>query len=235
MDFNIKWTPEAYKIFLSELCASGNEKYRDFNIKLIPGETRCIGIRLPEMRKTAKEISKYDPFGFLKVCGNYYSEEVMIKGFVISNIKDTEKCLSETKSFIPLIRSWAICDSFCASLKQARKHPEPFLALINECLLSDGEYTVRFAVVMLMDHFIDKEHIDFILDTCRKIKSDKYYINMAVAWCISVCFVKFPSETLPIFKDGSLDDFTHNKSIQKICESLRVDPETKKSLKPLKR
>ena len=60
MDFNIKWTPEAYKIFLSELCVSGDEKYRDFNIKLIPGETRCIGIRLPEMRKTAKEISKYE-------------------------------------------------------------------------------------------------------------------------------------------------------------------------------
>ena len=235
MDFNIKWAQEYYDEFLKELLSNADEKYREFNLKLIPGETEAIGIRLPAIRKTAKEIAKYDPTGFIAVSGSRYTEEVMIRSLVIAGIKDTDMLIAEVRSFIPFIRNWSICDTFCSSLKQARKNPTPFLELIKECLESDEEYTVRFAVVMLMDYFIDDEHIDYILDVCRKIKSGKYYINMAVAWCISVCFVKYPDKTVLILKDNSLDKFTHNKSIQKIRESFRVDDDTKNALKLLKK
>ncbi len=234
-DFGGKWTKNKYNEFLKYIKTFADDKYREFNLKLIPGENEAIGIRSPKMKEIAKEILKGDYLGFIKVSGNRFIEEVTIRSFVIGGIKNVEESFGETRKFIPFIRNWAICDSFCAALKIVKKQPERFMELIKECLESDEEYTKRFALVMLMDYFIDEEHIDFVLDVYENTKSDKYYVNMATAWGLSVCFVKFPEKTIRVFERGGLDRFTHNKAIQKICESFRVSDEDKKFLKKIKR
>ena len=233
--FDKKWTEKHYKEFLACLESIGEEKYRAFHLSLIPGEDRAFGIRAPKLKEIAKNISKGDADGFLKVCKNNFHDEIMIKGLVISSIKDEKRLVAETESFIPLIRNWAICDSFCSALKVAKKKPSLFMPLIKKCLESDKEYDLRFACVMLLDHYITDEYIDYVSDVYEGINSGYYYVKMAVAWGLSVCFVKYPEKTLDTLNKGSLDTFTHNKTIQKICESLRVDKDTKNNLKKLKR
>lgn len=234
-DLTQKWTKDRYDEFLKRLRDMGEEEYKKFSLKLIPGETKAFGVRLPELRKIAKGISKGDGLGFISVCGEGFLEELMLRGFVVANIKDSVLCLEETKKFVPFIRNWSVCDSFSASLKIAKKKPEVFLPFVWECVENDGEFTKRFGIVMLMDHFVDEEHIEDILDAYERIKSEDYYVKMALAWGISVCFVKFPKNTMRIIERGSLDEFTHNKAIQKICESFRVSKEDKEFLKKLKK
>jgi len=234
-DFNTKWTKIRYKAFLDILKNMGEEKYRSFHLSLVPGEEHALGIRAPKLKEIAKRISKGDHIGFLKVCGSKYHEEIVIKGHVISAIKDDDKLIGEVEDFLPLIRNWAICDSFCSALKIAKRKPDLFMPLIKKCLESDKEYYLRFAIVMLMDHYIDEMHIDDIIEIYENIKSEYYYVKMAVAWGVSVCFVKYPERTMMLIEKGSLDAFTHNKSIQKICESLRVEEDTKNFLKKYKK
>ncbi len=234
-DLSRKWTKNHYKEFMAYLESIGEEKYRAFHLSLVPGEKFAFGIRAPKLKEIAKIISKNDADGFLKVCGKKFHDEIMIKGLVISSIKDDEKLIAETEGFIPLIRNWAICDSFCTALKTAKKKPSLFMPLIKKCLESEKEYDLRFALVMLLDHYIADEYIDYVLDVYEKVNSEYYYVKMAVAWGLSVCFVKHPEKTFKVLERGSLDTFTHNKAIQKICESLRVSEETKNNLKKLKK
>ena len=76
-----------------------------------------------------------------------------------------------------------------------------------------------------------KEYIDKILKIFDVTKHDGYYVKMAVAWAISVCYIKFPKVTEQYLDNSNLDEFTYKKSIQKIRESYRVTPEQKRRLK----
>lgn len=233
-DFNGKWTRKKLEGFLEYLESFSDEKYKAFHKRLIPGEETLLGIRTPVLKSIAKEVYKGDYGSFLDMKSDVY-DVIMIKAFVIGKIKDTEECLERTKEFLPYIRNWAICDGFCAALKKAKKEPEVFLKLVKECVESEREYYKRFGYVMLLDHYIDEDHVDFVLDAYEKCYDDRYYVNMAVAWGISVCYVKFPEKTVKMLKESRLDVFTYNKAIQKICESLRVSEDEKNILKKMKK
>ena len=234
-DVGEKWTKTKYKEFIKLLKSMGEEKYKAFSLSLMPGEDKAFGVRIPALRKIAKSISKGDYKGFIFVCKDEYFEEIMIKGFVIGLIKNEDELLEETEKFIPLIRNWSLCDGFCSALKAADKNKNLFMPLIKNCLESKEEYTLRFAIVMLLDHYIDDEHIDFVLQAYENISSEYYYVKMAVAWGVSMCYIKYPEKTMALIEKGSLDTFTHNKSIQKICESLRVEKDVKIFLKNFKK
>ena len=88
---------------------------------------------------------------------------------------------------------------------------------------------------MLMDYYLTDKYIDKVLETYNNIKLDKYYVKMGIAWGISVAFVKYETKVRKFLENNNLDDFTHNKSIQKIIESYRVNEETKNELRKLKR
>ena len=90
-------------------------------------------------------------------------------------------------------------------------------------------------VVAMMNHFVDEEHIEEILSICNEIRHEGYYAKMAVAWALQVCYVKFPKKTRQLLENNSMDDFTHNKAIQKIRESYQVSREEKEELGRLKR
>lgn len=213
-----------------------DEKYREFAASLLPGVNNLIGVRLPVLRNIAKEVIKEDYKTYLDFEDFIYFEEIMIKGFVIGLLKeDIEIVLSYVEEFIPHISNWSVCDSFCSSLKITKENKERVWQFLNRYLKSDKAYDIRFAVVMMLWYYVDEEYIDKILLEIDKIDYDHYYVKMAVAWAISMCYVKFPERTLKYLKDNNLDDFTYNKALQKICESLKIDKETKNIIRKMKR
>lgn len=199
------------------------EKYREFSKKLIPNVDNILGIRIPELRKIAKEISKKDWKEFLDNENKEYFEEIMLEGFVIGYAKtDIEESLEYIKKFVPKINNWSTCDSCVTGFKFTKKNMAKVWEFILPYLDSEKEYDVRFAVVMILSFYIEEAYIDQILRVLNQVEHKGYYVQMAVAWAISICFVKFPVKTEKFLLENNLDDFTHNKSIQKILDSFRV-------------
>ena len=227
------------------LFALTDEAYKIFNEKLVPGTGETIGVRVPKVRELAKTVAKEDADGFLaemEVAGaNFYQEELMLWGMVIGYSKmPLEERWKRLDSWVPKINSWAVCDCGNSTLKFMKKYPEESFAYVCKYLESENEYEVRFAVVTLMEYFITEEYISRLLEIYRKISHEGYYVKMAVAWAVSVCYVKFPGQTRGLLEKGSrqaggLEDWTHNKAIQKIRESRRVSEEEKVYLNGLKR
>lgn len=218
------------------LAALSEEKYKTFNDSLIPGGRQSFGVRMPHLRAMAKEICMGDWERFLHICPDDYHEQRVLKGLVVAGAPcSVERRLELIGDFVPLIDNWAVCDPFCGALKEAGKHPDLYFALAESYLDSREEYDLRFAAVLLLDHFIDDGHIDRVLEIYEGMHHDGYYLKMAVAWGLSICYVHYPEKTLEVFRRGRLDDFTHNKAIQKCRESLRVSKEDKAMLQTLKR
>lgn len=220
-----------------------DQDYKEFNDKIVPGVKNAIGVRLPALRTLAKEIAKSDYVTYLAELDQIekeqlYHEELLLQGILIGTIKiDADQRLDYIKRFIHRINNWAVCDTFCSSLKFTKKNENLVWQFIQPYLKDDREFFARFGVVMLMCYFIDEEHIAEDLKILEEIKQDGYYTRMAVAWALSICYVKFPSQTRSFFEKSNnhLDDFTYNKAIQKIKESYRVTKEEKIYLNSLKR
>jgi len=212
------------------------EEYKKFQIKLIPGEERILGVRLPYLRELAKEIAKEDWREYLNTAVDEFYEDIMLQGLVIGYAKAApEEILQYTTRFVPKINNWAVCDSFCTGLKLAKKHPQLVWDFIQPYLRSGKEFEIRFAVIMMLAHFISDHYIDQVISILDKIHHEGYYVKMGVAWTISVCYVKYPEKTMAYLKNNGLEDFTYNKSLQKIVESYRVDPESKAIIRSMRR
>lgn len=214
-----------------ELFKNQDLEYKAFQSKLIPNvlPDKIIGVRVPVLRKIAKQAVKENA----DVQLDYY-EEAMVKGFTVGYKKcSIDEYLTELKTFVPLIDNWAVCDCACSTFKFTEKNKETVWSFIQP-YLNGSEYDIRFAVVMIMDYFLTDDYIDRSLEILTSIRSDFYYVNMAVAWAISVAYVKYEEKTLYIIKNRLLPVWVHNKAIQKICESYRVDKKTKEYLRTLK-
>lgn len=232
----MSFTKEDYEQLKNRLKELADPGYREFHAKLVPGLEQFFGIRIPKLREVAKELVKQDWQGFLAVSESVYYEEIMLQGMVIGLCKcDIDTRLEYMKSFVPKINNWAVCDTFCSSLKATKKNTEKVRQFLQPYLESDKEFELRFGVVMLMDYYTDDQYIDDTLYWLNHISHNGYYVKMAVAWALSVCFVKQREKTLELFKHNFLDDFTYNKSLQKCRESFRVSAQDKEMLKQMKR
>ena len=231
-----KWNKENYKAFLKYLFRLKDEKYKEFHSSLVlNSKYEMIGIRVPIMRKLAKEISKTNIEEFLKYSQNKYYEEVMIQGLVISHMKD-EKIFNEYfKNYINKIDNWALCDTFCSAIKIVEKYEDKYFKEAVKMSLDKKEFISRIGLVIILDHFIKEQNISKIFETLNKIESDKFYINMAEAWLVCEMYVKFPNKTMEFVKDNKLNKFTHNKAISKIHDSYRVSENEKTILNGLRR
>lgn len=212
-------------------------KYRKFHSSLVPDIKNFIGVRLPDMRAAAKKIAAECAEEYINTMPEDASyEQIMIEGLVIGYYKcsDEEK-LVLVRSFVPKINNWAVCDSFCSSLKFVRKNKDEMLEYIKQCIKSRREFEIRFGIVMLLDYYVEEKYINEIFETADKIKSSAYYVKMALAWCISVCYVKFPELTAEYLENSRLCDFTYNKAISKITDSYRVSKEEKEKIRKMRR
>lgn len=214
-----------------ELFKNQDLKYKEFHSKLVPTIDcdKIIGVRIPQLRKIGKALEN-DNFEW-----DYY-EEVMLHGFYIGYAKlPYEERLSLLDRFVPQIDNWAVCDCVCSTLKFINKNKAEFLDYLKKYMQSNQEYEIRFAIVILMDYYIDDEYSDFAVDYFKNIKSNYYYVNMAAAWALSVAFVKYREKVLSLIENNVLTKDIHNMTISKIRDSFRVDKETKAYLKKLRR
>ena len=224
------------KTVREEIFELADEDYRKFQIKLCPNTENIVGVRLPLLRKLAQRIARGDWRKYMETANGEYFEELMLQGMVIGSAKgDIEEVLGYVAGFIPKIDNWAVCDSFCGSLKITNKNRERVWEFIQHYLHSKEEFEIRFAVVMLIGYYIDEYYIDRVLKLLDGVRHDGYYVKMAVAWAVSICFIKFPEKTMEYLEYSNLDNFSYNKSLQKITESLRVDKETKQIIRSMKR
>ena len=215
-----------------------DKKYQEFQKGLCPGVVNIIGVRIPELRKLAKELLKhYSPKELLENINDNYYEELMLQGMVIGGAKeDINTILKYVKEFVPKIDNWAVCDTFCTSLKITKKYKKEMWKFIQEYLKSDKEFELRFAIVMILGYFIDEKYLEKDFKIFNNIKSDKYYVKMALAWAISICVIKYYDRSIKYLeKEAILDDFTYNKAIQKARESYRLSKEQKDFLNTLKK
>ena len=217
------------------LFAMRDEKYGEFQSKLIPtaaGEA-FIGVRTPDLRKYAKKLVKRDDMQqFLDDLPHQYFDENQLHAFILSEMKDYDRCMAEVCRFLPYVDNWATCDQM--SPKVFKKHRPELLEYIKEWLKSDHTYTVRFAVGMLMEHFLDEDFDPACPEMAARIRSDEYYINMMTAWYFATALAKQYETVLPYLENRRLDPWTHNKTIQKAAESCRITDEQKAYLKELK-
>lgn len=211
-------------------------KYRDFQSELCPNVEDIMGVRVPQLRELAKKIARQDAVEFLENYEPGFYEERMIYGLVIGYMKeDLETKLKYLDKFVPLIDNWAICDCCCATFKFTNQNLEAVWEYIQKYVTSQNEFEVRFAVIMLMDYYINDKYIDRVLKIYNSIKLDAYYVKMGVAWGISVAYIKQKEKTAKFLKNNNLDEFTFNKAIQKLIESYRVCEGEKDWLRSLKR
>lgn len=235
----IKWDKNTYKSFVSYLKTFQDLDYRSFHSHLIPDcpAEKFIGIRTPVLRKIGKEISKGDFLGFLRFAENNYYEEIIIQAVVIGLVKvnSAEQLLELLDLYAPLVDSWATCDLFCSSFKEAKKHREALLGKITEYLQSDKPWYIRLGLVLLLTYYLDNEYIESALKLTDNVQNDFYYVSMAQAWLVATAFAKNETITMEFFKNCKLDDVTFNRTIQKAKESYRISKEIKQQLNKMKR
>ena len=222
----------------SQLIALSEESYRDFNKKLCPDAGRkLLGIRIPKLRQLAKEILKGDWETFINDGEEQYHEEIILKGLVIGGAKlPLEEKLPLIRDFIPKIDSWSISDTFCPSLKIKPKDLAAVWEFILPYAVSDREYDVRFAVIMMLDYYITDDYAQKVIARLDTIRHDGYYAKMAVAWTLAELGIKYNAITMEYLRgENHLDKFTYNKALRKMRESYRIDQEQKEELKRMKR
>ncbi len=226
-----KWNPITEELFRKQ-----DLTYQKFHSNLCPGIDNIIGVRVPEIKKVVKQILKNWDESYLKNIPNQYYEQTMIEGLLISGCPlDLETKLKYLDIFIPKIDNWAICDICAASFKIKKENQTQVWNYLLKYKSSTKEYELRFMIVMLMDHFLIDEYIDDVIKTIDNIKSDYYYVNMAIAWLLSVIYIKYKEKTLSYLIDNNLSDWTYNKGIQKMIESTRISKEEKIKLREMKR
>lgn len=210
--------------------------YREFNSKLIPNidKETMIGVRIPDIRKIEKTLSIEEKEEFLLKLPHKYFEENMLHGIIISNMKDYNKVITNLEKFLPYVDNWAVCDSI--SPKIFKKNREKAIVNVLSWIKSNHTYVCRFGIGMIMQLYLENEYFKkSYLDIIAKIKTEDYYINMMRAWTFQVALVKQWKEAIVYIEKGLLDEFTHNKTISKSCDSYKIEKEEKEYLKTLRR
>ena len=210
-------------------------KYRDFTLPLIPNvdPNTFIGVRLPIIKKYAKELNEGKRKEFLKELPHEYHEENILHAFILSNIKDYDSFIYYVDEFLPYVTNWSTCDTICN--KYLAKYKDKFINEIYKWLKSDEIYRVRYAVKCLMNYYLDDEFNEVHLQKVQEVKLDDYYVQMMIAWYIATGLAKQYDLFIKVIEENRFDKSIHNKSIQKAVESYRVSDEHKTYLKSLKR
>lgn len=218
-----------------QLIEMAEPRYREFISPLMPGVEHVLGIRLPQLRRIAREMVRGDWRHHLAHCEDLYFEERMLRGLCIGYARcDPTERLDLIRRFVPQIDNWSVCDSFCMRRIPAAERA-PMWEFIRPYFRSEAEYDVRFAVVTALSNYVDAEHLGELFRHLEEARHEGYYARMGVAWAVSVCFAKFPERTLEWLRNAPLEEWTYRKSLQKIVESHRVDAAMKQTVRALKR
>lgn len=215
-----------------------DQKYKIFQEKICQTKYEILGVKIPILRNIAKKLLKEHNYSYLlNNIDNKYFEDVMLKAIIIGNAKVSyEEKLNLITKFLPLIDNWAVCDILVGELKFIKGNEDKFLKFINHLFSSNDEYPLRFTFVILLNYYINDKYIDMVLDKCLNVKSDYYYVKMAISWTLSIALVKYFSKTLEFMQErqDEFDKWTYNKALQKARESFRINNDKKTILQKAK-
>ena len=209
--------------------------YRDFHSSLMPGVDKeaVIGVRIPVLRKFAKEYAKSgETEQFMRELPHKYYEENNLHMMIIGQIKDYVECISELEKFLPYIDNWATCD--LPLPKCFDKNKEDILERAKKWIAADTTYVKRYGMGVMMRLFLDKDFKEEYIQFIAGVKSEEYYVNMMIAWYLATALAKQWDAAVSYIEEKRLNPWTHNKTIQKARESYRITPEQKEYLKTLK-
>lgn len=216
------------------LLSNQDIKYRNFTLPLLPNidEKTFIGVRLPIIKKYAKEINEEDRETFLNSLPHFYHEENILHAFILSNIKDYDEFIFKVDKFLPWVTNWSVSDTLCN--KYLNKHKDKLIKEIYKWLKSEEIYRVRYAVKCLMNYYLNEDFKEEHLLKVKEVKLDDYYVKMMIAWYLATGLAKNYDDFIKAIENHMFDTFIHNKAIQKAVESYRVSDEHKIYLKALK-
>ena len=220
----------------TRLFALQDREYQAFNAKLLPTlpSEKIIGVRMPLLRKlTAEYRGTETAAAFLSDLPHQYCEENHLHGLLICGLRGYDETVAALEDFLPCVDNWATCDLL--SPRAFRSHPDALPGQIRLWLDSGRTYTIRFALGMLMQFYLDDHFAPQWLDWAAAVQSEEYYVNMMVAWYFATALAKQPEATLPVLETNRLSPWVHNKTIQKAIESYRISPEQKAYLRTLRR
>ena len=226
----------AYAELRKELAKEADDEYREFVMRGVPSERPFIGVRVPKIREIVREIPTNERIEILGIEPVAF-EEALARGMIVAGLP-YEEMLKYFDSQINYIDDWCTCDTFCAELRKTiKKHRMEFLDTKIELLLNDPrEFAARVGIVLLKNNYVEFDYLFMVFDRVDQLaEREEYYVRMALAWLVAECFIKFPDETLGFLHKTRLPKWTFNKAISKICDSLRVEPETKEYLKTLRK
>ena len=228
-----------HEIFMTplqeRLLTMRDKQYAAFQAKLTPGVSKdsIIGIRVPVLRKFAKEFAKETEVNdFMHQLPHKYYDENMLHSLLISQVKDYDECISLTDAFLPYVDNWAVCDIM--SPKVFAKHKPALTEKIKTWISSQHTFTCRFGIEALMSHYLDKDFKAEYLEIPAAVRSEEYYVKMMVAWFFATALAKQWDAAIPFIEEKRLAPWTHNKTIQKAIESYRITPGQKEYLRTLK-
>lgn len=219
-------------------CLEGmaEKEYKKFSESLVPGVENMLGIRLPQLRKLAKQLAEGDWKKYLSWQDFAYFEEMMLQGMVLGYVKaPVEEILEAAGQFIPRINNWSVNDSFCTTFQSASKYPVQVWDFLMQYKDSHKEFEVRAVAVMLMGHYLIPEYIGKTLEVFGTLDTKEYYASMAVAWAFATAWAKFPQETKRYLHKHPIDRETYKRMLQKCVESRRITEADKKWMREEKR
>ena len=206
-----------------------------FNERIIPSDSEVLGVKIPDVRAYAKTLCEKPTESLASISPDSF-EEIMLFGLIVG-LADLpyDKRLIYLDRYLDLADNWAHIDCAVSTYKFIKASRSEFLKVIEKNLFSDNEFRIRFAVVCLLDYYLDEEYIDRALLLTSKADTSYYYVSMAVAWLYSVAYIKCRDKAINHLNHTKIDDLTYNRTISKICDSLRVGKEDKEKLKTTKR
>ena len=211
-----------------------DKTYKQFTSTLVPNinPENIIGVRAPNLKNLAKQMIKQNQFDFLQNLPHEFLEENNLHSYIISQIDNFDECIKNTNNFLPYIDNWATCD--CLRPKCFKNNKNQLLKHIKTWLCSNHTYTIRFAIEMLMLHFLESDFDPIFCEMVASIKSNEYYVNMMIAWYFATALAKQYSTSITYLQTKKLSQFVHNKTIQKATESFLISADKKQYLKTLK-
>lgn len=221
-----KWSKEDYAVLLRHMSSLAEEEYKRFNEKIIPDAKDAYGIRIPALRKLAKEIAKGDFRGFLAVADGDRYEEVMLTGLVMAAAKtDYDEMLAYMKRFAAMITNWAHSDTVI--FDGVKKNLERFWVDSDYFITHESPWFVRYGLGHMMKYYLDGEYIAAVLQRTAAVKNDFYYVRMMQAWLYATALAKCREETIEFLKSADIDAETAKMTVGKASDSYRISAEDK--------
>lgn len=218
-----------YEEMLARLRENEDENYRAFHKKLLKNDAiNVIGVRMPVMRKLAKEWKGENVWDF---SDEYY--EVTFLKCAIAGMLPFEAFLQRVDGLVGLLDNWATCDCFAAPC--IKKHREEFLPYVKRYLHDGREFAERYALVTLLHYYTEKRYLPLIFESVQHCSEEKYYVMMAAAWLLAEVLVKYFDAGVAFLKEEKVSLAVRKRAIQKARESFRLTAEQKNLLQSLKK